>query len=120
MIKKTQDISPIAKKILGMEGKKISQSKTLGPATAIWNAQIVDASHTVVWFGDIDIERYREQLLELANQIGRLYIAGEFAESGDESLVLIDQGKIWIDDRFAQYIHLKSMRGTLKKMGLKK
>ena len=74
------ELSPIATQILGYYGKKISQSKTLGPATAIWNSNIADVNEMIVWTGDIDIERYREQLLQLAKVLGPLYILPERGE----------------------------------------
>lgn len=106
------EISPIATKILGMQGRKISQSKTLGPPTAIWNAKIVDTKETVLWFGDIDIKRSREQLLRLADQHGPLHILRESDSTIDGALVMIGSGKIWIDDKFASYISMKSVRQT--------
>jgi hypothetical protein len=108
------EISPIAMKVLGYYGKKISQSKTLGPATAVWNSKIADVNEIIVWTGDIDIERHREQLLQLAKELGPLYILPERGESKHAALVIIDQDKIWIDDNFAKYIHNKSMRAILK------
>lgn len=107
---KSNDISPLAVEILGVQGKKISQSKSMGPATAIWNSKIVDASSTLVWFGDMDIDRYREDLIKLSKQLGLLYILPESGESLDDAMVMIDHERIWVDDKFAKYARLKSVR----------
>ena len=114
---KISDVSPIAEQVLGFPGRMISHSKSLGPATAVWNAQIVNAKGKAVWAGDIDIEKSREQILQLAKQLGLLYILPESGKSTYDALVLVEQGKIWIDDKFATYIRMKLSRKVLKTKG---
>lgn len=114
---KISDTSPIAKQLLGFPGRMISHSKSLGPATAVWNAQIVNAEGKAVWAGDIDIEKSREQILQLAKQLGMLYILPESGKSTYDALVMVKQDKIWIDDKFANYIRMKSSRKVLKTKG---
>jgi hypothetical protein len=103
-------ISQIAKKVFGMPGRMISMSKSLGPPTAVWNAKVLNARAKMIWSGDIDIEQNREQLLQLADQLGPLYILPESAESINEALVMVEPGEIWIDDKFVKYICVKTMR----------
>ena len=111
---KFTNLSPAAKKALGMSGRMVSLSKTLGPATAIYNANIFDAKAKRIWYGDIVIGRDRENLLVLADQLGPLYILSEFKGSClkgiptrkyIQAVALVIVGtKVWIDDHYIQYM----------------
>lgn len=99
-----------AREILGIPGRILSPSKSLGPATAIWNARIIDVDKNLLWNGDIDVEQSRDQLLQLAKELGPIYILREFDTRLDEALVRILLDKMWIDDNFAKYMRLKEQR----------
>lgn len=112
---KFTSISSDAEKMLGHPGRLISFSKSLGPAGGIYNANIFNESAKRIWYGDIDIVRDRENLLNLADHLGTLYILPEHkgrflrgipTQRYVQATALVIVGmRMWIDDQFILYMH---------------
>lgn len=123
--KKCQDskftaLSPVAKELLGLPGRMISPSKTLGPKGAIYNANLFNERAKRIWNGDIDIIHDRETLLDLADRLGTLYVLQEHKGQNlrgipnmkyiqSAALVIIGT-KMWIDDHFVLYMQHREKR----------
>lgn len=107
-------ISSDAENMLGHPGRLISYSKSLGPAGGIYNANIFNERAKRIWYGDIDIVRDREKLLNLADRLGTLYILPEHkgrflrgipTQKYVQATAFVIVGmKMWIDDRFILYM----------------
>jgi len=103
-----------AEEFLGMTGRMLYPSKSMRKPTTIFNAYVFTDKVQSIWTGDIEIERDREKLIGLSNEIGTLYIMleGEIrlrmpknAERLKTSaLVIIDKEHITFSDTFQAYI----------------
>ncbi len=66
----------VAMDVLGLAGAMLSGSKQ-GPASIYWNACIFDKDEQQIWHGDLDTEKKADDLQELANRIGTIYVTPE-------------------------------------------
>ena len=70
------DGSRLAERFLGLTGRKLYVVRGMKPTT-IFNANIFNSDGMRIWFGDVEIDRDRESLLELSTKVGPLYILNE-------------------------------------------
>lgn len=70
-------ISRAAMDLLGYPDRMLYPSKSMGKQTTIFNANVYNSRAEKIWYGDLEIERDREALLELSNRLGPLYILYE-------------------------------------------
>jgi len=103
-----------AEKFLGIPGRMLYPSKSMRKPTTIFNAYVFTDKVQSIWTGDVEIERDREKLIGLSNEIGTLYIMleGEIRLRMPETverlktsaLVIIDKEHITFSDTFQAYI----------------
>ncbi len=111
------EISKPAVEFLGMAGRMLYTSKSMRKPTTIFNANIFNNQAKKIWFGDLEIERDREELLKLSLRIGPLYILyesdGRFLErkpsSGlirSKAVVIVEKGQILCTKDFAERVRI--------------
>ena len=122
-------ISRRAEKLLGWAGRMIYRSKSMKKPTTIFNANIFNSRAKKIWFGDLEIERDKEALLELSRQSGPIYILyemdGRFLEKIPTSwyvksmaLVTVEGGNISYSSEFAERVEILSKRAKKKVKGV--
>lgn len=118
---KITNISLAAVTLLGLHGRMIYRSKSMAKPTTIFNANIFDAKAKKIWFGDLEIERDREALTSLCNQIGSIYILsemdGRFLKKvptprtvKNTAIVSVEDGNIAYSESFATMVTLLNER----------
>jgi hypothetical protein len=70
-------ISQNAVELLGLQERMLYLSKSMKKPTTIFNANIYNSKADKIWYGDLEIEKDREALIELSNREGTLYILWE-------------------------------------------
>lgn len=70
-------ISQNAVELLGLQERMLYLSKSMKKPTTIFNANIYNSKADKIWYGDLEIEKDREALIELSNREGSLYILWE-------------------------------------------
>lgn len=110
-------LSDQACKLLGLHGRMMYRSKTLGGPTTIFNATLFDSNARRIWFGDLEIERDYQKLIKLSETEGTLYILREsdgyldFMPSieyvQDAALVTVKNGSVTYDPHYERYIELR-------------
>ena len=70
-------ISRAAVNLLGYPGRMLYRSKSMKRPTTIFNANVYNSKAEKIWYGDLEIERDREALIELSNNVGPVYILWE-------------------------------------------
>ena len=110
-------ISKPAVEFLGMAGRMLYTSKSMRKPTTIFNANIFNNQAKKIWFGDLEIERDREELLKLSLRIGPLYILyesdGRFLERKpspwlirSKAIVVVEKGQILCTKDFAERVRI--------------
>lgn len=116
-------LSVAAYEILGIPGRMLCRSKSMRTPTTICNANIFNVHAEKIWFGDIDIERDEETLIQLAESEGTLYILYEMDDRFLDHLpsseyirsvaaVIVERGDIRYSKDFKKYV---KFRQNLKK-----
>jgi hypothetical protein len=114
-------ISRVAEKLLGIAGRMLYPSKSMKKPTTIFNANIFNAKAKKIWFGDLEIERDREALLELSQRLGHIYILcemdGRFLDEvptpgyvRSAAKVTVEDGKISYSPDFAEHVRVMTER----------
>jgi hypothetical protein len=70
-------ISKYAVEFLGYQGRMLYRSKSMKKPTTIFNASIFNSKAEKIWYGDLEIERDRKELIALSKREGELYIPSE-------------------------------------------
>jgi len=69
-MKKVKEYNKDIIEVLGIQGRMVSGSKSCGPAMAVYNANVgVDGK--LVWYGDVDIDRSKVDLIKLSMRIDK-------------------------------------------------
>lgn len=71
-------VSKYAVELLGYPGRMLYPNKRMGTPTTIFNANIFNSKAEKIWYGDIDIERFREELVKLSDRLGSIHVLAEF------------------------------------------
>jgi len=68
-----------AKEFLGYPGRMLSGSKTAPKdQTVVWNANICTVEHGKIWFGDFNVTRESDKLIDLAARLDtRIFVLRE-------------------------------------------
>jgi len=112
---KITKVSGIALQYLGMNGRMLYRSKSLGQPTTIFNANIFDQRAKKIWFGDLEIDRDRKALTMISTELGNIYILREgdgrflreipsIAQVKSCALVIVQDGVIHYGADFKTYI----------------
>jgi hypothetical protein len=112
----------IAKEILGFHGSEKLDAGMFKQTPAIWGASIrVPGVEQEIWNGHIDIWDSREKLLELSKHIGKLYVFRGKSLTIDDTMVIVEDGRIWFNDEFVKFMlgrpkELKRMQKIRRKV----
>ncbi|HAM51833.1 MAG TPA: hypothetical protein DCP92_14540 [Nitrospiraceae bacterium] len=126
---KFEDLTPLAREHLGFPGRMLYHSKSLAKPTTIFNANLFNKEARKIWYGDLEIERDREALLKLSEELGPLYILwemdGRFLESEPtpgyvkaKAAVTVADGEITYSEHFKKYI--EAMKERLARIAKKR
>jgi len=124
--KKFTNLLVTAYEILGIPGRMLSRSKNMRKPTTICNANVFNANAEKIWFGDIEIERDQEALIQLAATEGTLYILyetdGRFLDQipspdyvRSVAAFIVENGGIRYSDQFEKYVKFRQSLGTGRK-----
>jgi len=113
-----------AVEVLGLTGRMLYKSKSMKKPTTIFNANIFNAEAKKVWFGDLEIERDRESLIELSRRLGPIYILwesdGRFLRElptigyvKSVAAVAIQDGEIWYSEDFDRRVKFLTEKAAL-------
>lgn len=123
---KFTDLSSVAQEHLGIPGRMLYHSKSKAKPTTIFNANLFDKRAKKIWYGDLEIERDREALLEISKKVGSLYVLyemeGRFLESRPtrryveaRAVVTIEDGRISYSKDFAHGVAVLTQRAKASK-----
>ncbi len=104
-------ISKHATELLGYPDRMLYRSKSMARPTTIFNANVYNAKAEKIWYGDLEIERDREVLIELSNRVGAIYILwemdGRFLEKKpteayvkSRAIVMVENGNVTYNEEF--------------------
>ena len=114
-------ISRDAVALLGTPDRMLYLSKSMRKPTTIFNANVYNAGAEKIWYGDLEIERDREALIELSNREEAIYILwemdGRFLKKAptityikDRAIVTIENGAITYSPAFQRYVDFTKRR----------
>lgn len=70
----------IAERFLGKAGKTLHLATGMKPTTTISKANIFNSDGKRIWYGDIEIKRDKQALIELSERVGPLYVLHEMKD----------------------------------------
>lgn len=108
-------ISRIAVNLLGPPGRMLYRSKSMKKPTTIFNANIYNSKAKKIWYGDLEIVRDREVLIELSRRLGPIYILweidGMFLKNNpvldyvkSVAIVIVKNRNIQYSNQFDEYV----------------
>jgi hypothetical protein len=125
-------ISRTAIDLIGYPDRMLYRSKSMGKPTTIFNANVYNSGAEKIWYGDLEIERDREALIELSSRIGSVYILwemdGRFLQEmptigyiKSHAIVTIECGSIKYNEQFEERVKVLCERmGRAAKMNNEK
>lgn len=118
---KTARISKLAVELLGYPDRMLYRSKGSGKPTTIFNANIYDSKAEKIWYGDLEIEKDRQALIDLSNRLGAIYVLwerdGRFLDLSptieyvkSRAIVVIENGSVIYSREFADRVNQLTIR----------
>lgn len=118
-------ISRVAMDLLGYPDRMLYWHKDMGKPTTIFNANVYNFKADKIWYGDLEIERDREALIELSTREGPIYILwemdGKFLKQRPTlgyikslSIVTVENGSIAYNEEFNARVKALTERASQK------
>lgn len=122
---KFSKISTVAINLLGYPDRMLYRSKSMKKPTTIFNANVYNSRAEKIWYGDLEIERDREALIELSHKVGPLYILwemdGRFLDQmptvgyvKSRAIVTVESGNIRYSEEFDTRMKILMQRESQK------
>ncbi len=118
-------ISRAAVNLLGYPDRMLYRSKSMKRPTTIFNANVYNSKAEKIWYGDLEIEKDREALIELSNNVGPVYILWEIdgrflkqkptvAYIKSRAIVTVEAGIIAYNEEFDARVKTLTERASQK------
>ena len=118
---KTARISKLAVELLGYPDRMLYRSKGNGKPTTIFNANIYNSKAEKIWYGDLEIEKDHQALIELSNRLGAVYVLwerdGRFLDRSptigyvkSRAIVAIEDGSVTYSKEFEERVNQLTIR----------